>query len=243
VTYLSDSGYRSNSGDFSFVKDATGYTTGVTGSNGQTYAFDKYPVTYSTPPALYPSYQDPGGDVVTYQAAINKYALLTYEVYHHNGYDGDQLSGGLSNPGSSLKPILSNYWIPYSWQLPTISLFKPVNDFNIQGQVVGAGFPIPTWYSGPLSDSLFFAMSSEYGKLDDHIAAGLGLHLFNALYVDDFGRIIAEGSRDGSIGDYLLTPSNLPAATPTPEPSTLVLLGLGLVAVGIHQRRPSPGRR
>ncbi len=54
--------------------------------------------------------------------------------------------------------------------------------------------------------------------------------------IDDLGRIVAKAS-DGH--DYLLTPTSLGAPQTVPEPSTLIIFGLGaaaLLASGVRRR-------
>jgi hypothetical protein len=87
-----------------------------------------------------------------------------------------------------------------------------------------------------------------------------GWTLWSADKIDDLGRIVGMGELNGVFHDFLLTPSTLPSPigvaypgkfggdplpgppAPTPEPSTLAILGLavvGFVLRGRRARKPS----
>src|SRR5436190_4317808 len=92
---------------------------------------------------------------------------------------------------------------------------------NNAGQVVGSGLP---------SDSNYQAFLYSGGKtfdLNSLILQNIGWTLVNAVNIDDAGRILAVGARDGVSEEhgFLLTPSAVP------EPTSLAVLILGGAAI------------
>ena len=203
---------------YSFTKDAQGDTISVTGSDGSTYAFNKYPVDYTV---KLDQAQDSTGPEPDrwYTVASNKFGSIGY--YTHWSIQ--------SGPSSS-----SADWFTDQYGL------SPVHDFNTSGEVVGTHLG-----NAVLSGKDFDIANANapggnvLGLLDEMIPATSNLHLTSSLFIDDFGRIIAEGVASGGtkLEDYLLTPTNLPSATPEPSALTVLWLSLGALAARSSLRR------
>ncbi len=221
---------------FSLKKDDTGYTTAVTSGDGNnSYVFDKYPVNYvytstGSQHPQWPDYIPAGMDDVrrmTDTAMSNMYGSVQIVSERYGSIQG-QVSEYFVGKGS-----VPEWFINNSDFYGPLTLTSPVNDFNIHGQVVG-------------TIDYVDAMSSDNGFLNNSISSQLGIHLLNALYIDDQGDIIASGKLESDFdnrnsGDakyYLLTPNGPP--TPAPEPSTLAFLAVGITVVtvrSVHRRR------
>ena len=104
----------------------------------------------------------------------------------------------------------------------TASAALGVND---QGQVVG-------WSSkGSLSDAFLYS-NGIMEDLNDRLPATMGIHLDQAVAINDAGQIVAYGhGADGVEHGYLLS------ATPTPEPTALALLLVAGVGLGVRRLR------
>ncbi len=114
---------------------------------------------------------------------------------------------------------------------------------NNQGQIVGSS---TTYLPGPIGSpteipigAAFIYENGKMYNLNGLLNGGLsGIYLGNALGINDFGQILVQGSGNGVPEDFLLTPSNEsapPPPPPIPEPSTLALIGLTIVAVGTRR--------
>lgn len=116
---------------------------------------------------------------------------------------------------------------------------------NSRGQIVGTSMigsvsspDAPTYAAfsnatgGPHGPSNF-SNSVVNDNLNNSISESLGINLTQGLKVDDLGRIIARGTRDGQDRDFLLVPAGL-ASDPiaTPEPSTVLLFAAAAGAAG-----------
>ncbi len=188
---------------------AGGQVYAVAGANGAGYAFDKSPVTSID----VQSYLDDGSpQFLTLQNG-------THQVGYNYGYSPVL--------GSFLYPTgegFSGGWFIQPGDHPP----SPVSDINSQGQVVGTSRYLEGGYYAAFSDvngrsHNFSADASVVDNLNNYIATIPGITLTSALKIDDLGRIIAGGSNGD---DYLLTPVALGAASPVPEPSTALMLGL-----------------
>lgn len=208
-------------GGFSFTKDASGNSTAVTnGDRTQTYAFTKYPVNYQVSPVpgqvVLPPVAGPEPDL-DYTAASNQFGSIGFT--HHVG------------PDFVIAASNSSYFAGSdTWVIGGITLDSPEKDFNTSGQVVGAHIDYAV-VSGPGFRSLPLnplSPSGFPGILDEMIPSTSNLHLAAGLYIDDTGRIIAQGSARGSntLQDFLLTP--------TPEPSTFAILSVALGGFGFR---------
>ncbi len=224
--------------DFNFVKDATGDTISVTGSNGFSSAFTKYPVMYDG--NGYPNSHDAtssgdsaywldasGRRQTEFVLAADKYGSLTYR----SDYSPD-LYGGYSTQ-AFFDGKQTNAHGPLDWFTLGSSGTDIAKDFNTSGQVVGSyGREAVISGSNGLTGG---PILDEY--LNSDIAAELlsRIHLTAGLFIDDLGRVVASGTLDGVAHDFLLTPSDLPA--PAPEPSTLAILGMALAGWAVRTRR------
>lgn len=143
-----------------------------------------------------------------------------------------QTQGGTYSIGTS-----NDWWGDY--RTVTGVFYGNVTDVNIHGQMVGGtsgggalgvmGIPVVTGMVGLLTeDSYQNPTSNPYFYF-----TGRGP------LIDDLGRILAQGS-DGH--EYLLTPTSLGAPQTVPEPSTLLIFGLGAAALMAHHAR-RPRRR
>jgi probable HAF family extracellular repeat protein len=73
-------------------------------------------------------------------------------------------------------------------------------------------------------------------NLNDYLAGSDFVSLYGASAINDNGQIVGTGiTIDGNEDAFLLTPTDLPNATP--EPSTLLLFGIGLIGIARRLRR------
>ncbi len=241
-----------------FTNAADGSTTAVTGANGQTFAFDKYPVMSVDSSRLYNGggsngnyWWDPVAMTSTdmFVIASNRFGSIGYgSVYQpYPNYDywaravfrypsGAERDLGWATVDHSIQPPPSV--INYTRPIPAVPPPDPstlTRDFNTSGEVVGSN-QYQAILSKPTSpDGIAFNRN-----LGDEIAAELAsrINLTSGLHVDDLGRIIAEGqTTNGDIHDYLLTPTDLPS--PAPEPSTLAILGFALAGWAVRTQMRS----
>jgi probable HAF family extracellular repeat protein len=139
---------------------------------------------------------------------------------------------GVNNAGQVFggRVNMSGYWEPWVWQNGTTTYLgglggtytTPV-DINNLGQVVGG--------SGTASDDwhAFLWASGSIVDLNDCIAPGSGWVLETACGINDSGWIVGYGTYNGETRCFLLTP--------IPEPATLALAGMGLLALLLRRRR------
>ncbi len=203
--------------------DGGGQVHGVAGANGAVYAFDKASVT-----SINLSSYLPDGSIhyVTLQEGSR-------QASYNNTY-APQVGPILYPAFMSLN---SGWFIQPNFNFST----PPVSDINGQGQVIGISqYSIgqTRTYAG-FSDvngqnNAFSGNASIVDNLNEYIATIPGVSLTSAVKIDDLGRIIAVGS-DGH--DYLLTPVALGAASPVPEPTTVVTLGLLASLLGFRSIR------
>ena len=115
---------------------------------------------------------------------------------------------------------------------------------NTSGQVVGhVGNSITSSYGAYLSYSrdslihaaLFDANSGKVTDLNTLLAPGSGWILQDALGINDSGQIIGSGTFNGVDRSFLLTPSTGDIAA-VPEPGTLAIAAVGIVAVALRRR-------
>jgi len=208
---------------FQLQADGGGQVHDVAGANGAVYAFDKSPVNQ------------------IYDRTDSQLLADTYSVYllqdgnHETGYIQDQLAGF----GPRRVPLFANH-TPYHdvWLTPGNPNDLPVLDINSRGQFVGQSIYLQKPGSiAAFSDVNGFSHPTDAAlgdNLNNYIATIPGVSLTSAVKIDDLGRIIAVGS-DGH--DYLLTPVALGAASPVPEPTTVVTLGLLASLLGFRSIR------
>lgn len=137
-------------------------------------------------------------------------------------------------------------------QKPVIYAESPVSDFNVHNQAVGTMENADAETNG-ISHKTYAAFSQpgflgHQSNLDPYWASNNlnryidlpGTSLTTAFKIDDLGRILARGDDDHV---YLLSPLELGAPTPVPEPSALALLGVVAASWGVQSIRRRPGRR
>lgn len=101
---------------------------------------------------------------------------------------------------------------------------------NNSGQVVGISSEV-VGIPGTLSGAHAFLYSNgQMLDLNDLIDPALGMTLYNAVGINDRGQIVANGVDHSGSHAFLLTP--------TPEPSTVALLGVPLLTLLVWSRRP-----
>ncbi len=125
---------------------------------------------------------------------------------------------------------------------------SPVSDFNIHGQVVGlSSNPFSTGttddHYAAFSDTDFkshIALNSNgpgspvVDNLNNYIAPIPGVYLNSAFKIDDDGQILARGSNNDI---YLLTPVEQGLPAPVPEPSSVAIFSLAMLAFGYRSAR------
>ncbi len=124
---------------------------------------------------------------------------------------------------------------------------------NAQGQIVGAADyqgadSTNDWWVSNLnqlrSQHAFLSDGTRMVDLNSLISDHLNLTLNSAIAINSVGQILAEGQAGSNYVEnaYLLTPVGMPAPmapTTAPEPSTLAILGLAVVAAWLRRRRSS----
>lgn len=168
---------------------------------------------------------------------MNSYTAYTLQNGSHKvGFNYDY--GGSFSTGNYSPTLVSasNGWATVYG--------SPVADLNTGGQVVGGSgdysFSFAA-FSDPSGQSHGFG-SAYVDNLNNYlIATDPSLYLKWGMKIDDLGRIIARGTLDGQAQDFLLTPVG-PSSDPipTPEPTTLATLAIGMTALFLRSARRRP---
>lgn len=205
----------------------------VTGADGVTYAFDKSPITYIGNPEHHTM---PVGHEDMF------WAYTITDGIHQVGYVYDTTEAGRAYYSS---PTIEN--AGQAWALPGDQ--SPALDFNIHGQVVGRSGNMDNDgnvdnVSHAAFSDLDFKSHNDFSKgifradnLNDYITPIPEVSLTSALKIDDAGRILAQGSNGDS---YLLTPVELGLPSPIPEPGSIAIFGLAILALGVRSARGRP---
>ena len=162
---------------------------------------------------------------------------------------------GLLPVAVTVSPEASNYRWTYAIVLPTDSQLRPGNFFTIydfRGYVPGTASAPPGWQFtlsndgptpgrvGPDDDPTLPNLSWEYVGPAIIPSGQVGLGNFWAVSrysgeTDSFFTAETNRSSDGKI-DANITTTVVPVPAAVPEPTTLVLAGLGLPIVGLARR-------
>jgi PEP-CTERM motif len=210
---------------YQFLTGSGGQEYGVTGSTEITYVFDKSPVTKID---------------IESQEGANFYRLYLQSGSYKVGFGLSEDPPGPNYPAAY--PSFMN--VNSGWNTSGEGL--PVNDINIQGQVVGVGLLAPVG-SGTFAAFSAVGEKSHGGgfglvvdNLNNYITTIPGATLTSAVAIDDLGRIMAYGSNGHA---YLLTPVELGAPATVPEPSTALMMGLAGSLFGLRSVRRQWVRR
>ena len=219
---------------------------GLTAADGTAYAFDKSPISYIHE-TFYNSYgidpRIPGqSDIPTMYLGVHTSAYMEYTVtdgIHKVGYLYDPVFGQPAAGPSFLG-------VGTAWHGVDVRL---VSDFNIHGQAVGTSDLAGAASSASGTYAAFSApnftqhdflsveqASSGVDNLNNYIAPIPGVSLTSAFKIDDMGRILAQGSNGDT---YLLTPVVLGQPAPVPEPGSVAIFGLAILALGYRSARRS----
>jgi hypothetical protein len=218
---------------YALQQNASGAVSSVTSGNGaQSFLFTKSPVTQ-----IDQSFQSGDGVYTT-----------TYTL-QEGTHQAGSTEGRLSTLGASINvPTIGGF----SGEWATAPGTSPISDLNSSGEVVGksnflvqpsgvsqtsfAAFSLPDGAGHTLpSVSSPVIVANFTDDLNNYIASNLGVYLTASLKVDDLGQIIAQGTLNGQNQYFLLTPNGAP--TPAPEPSTLVVVAVGITALGVRSAR------
>lgn len=245
-------------GPTSFGSDSTGSRIVVAADGRSAYAFPNngvpvaYPTGFTLPPVPNPA---PVWSPMTYGNPKNAFStwehtlLTTHGVFigtdvvgvsGHSASAGTGVYAGTLQPGGTVGPLHLLWSSPNNHELyhaPTAWAIA----VNPGETVLGAG----TDDRGMSQTYLVYDLKS--GVKTDLSQVVPGWHVDQALALDDRGRILvtAESSATGwQQHSYLLSPAGVPAdPVPVPEPSTLAVIGLGLVAVALRGRKSGGDRR
>jgi hypothetical protein len=116
--------------------------------------------------------------------------------------------------------------------IPSITSFGGINR---AGVTVGFWEPVA---SGQAT-AIMWSGTGNPIDLNSLIDPNSGWHLYNAIEINDDGDIVGNGLLNGEAEGFLLTPTGIsPASTPTPEPTTAILLLLAAPLLLRRHRHP-----
>ena len=138
--------------------------------------------------------------------------------------DFGQVVGWTPRSGEDQAIIWSEGVMTYLWD-PEDSYFSYAYAINNAGQVVGTSQNAPVYY-----DSAFLWDSTNgVVLLDDLLVSDPGWeNLWEGYDINNYGQIVGTGNINGETHAFLMTP--------VPEPATLLLVGLGTLALTRRRR-------